>query len=130
VLVGAVTGVGSSVRFYRTVLLEERHKDYVRTALAKGLAPRQVLLMHILKNALSPVIVNVALSIPYLFTGSLLLENFFGIPGLGYLALNAIHSSDIAVLRATVLMSALLFAAANLLGDIALAAVDPRVKFS
>jgi len=130
VLVGAATGVGSSVRFYRTVLLEERHKDYVRTALAKGLAPRRVLLVHVLKNALSPVIVNVSLSLPYLFTGSLLLENFFGIPGLGYLALNAIHSSDFAVLRATVLMSAFLFAAANLLGDIALAAVDPRVKFS
>lgn len=130
VLIGAVTGMGSSVRFYRTVLLEERHRDYVRTALAKGLAPRRVLLVHILKNALSPVIVNVTLSVPYLFTGSLLLENFFGIPGLGYLALNAIHSSDFAVLRATVLMSAFLFAAANLLGDIALAAVDPRVKFS
>jgi peptide/nickel transport system permease protein len=130
VLIGAVTGMGSAVRFYRTVLLEERHKDYVRTALAKGLAPRRVLLVHILKNALSPVIVNVTLSIPYLFTGSLLLENFFGIPGLGYLALNAIHSSDFAVLRATVLMSAFLFAAANLLGDVALAAVDPRVKFS
>ena len=102
----------------------------MRTALATGLAPRRVLLVHILKNALSPVIVNIALSIPYLFTGSLLLENFFGIPGLGYLALNAIHSSDIAVLRATVLMSAVLFAAANLWGDVALATVDPRVKFS
>jgi len=92
VLIGVATGLGSNVRFYRTILLEEMHKDYVRTAFAKGLGEGRVLFKHVLKNALGPVITNVALALPYLYTGSLLLESFFGIPGLGYLSLNAINS--------------------------------------
>ena len=130
VLIGVATGLGSNVRFYRTVLLEEMHKDYVRTAFAKGLGQGRVLFKHVLKNALGPVITNVALALPFLYTGSLLLESFFGIPGLGYLSLNAIHSSDMDVVRAVVLVGALLFTAANVLADVALAWVDPRVKLS
>ena len=128
--IGVATGLGSNVRFYRTILLEEMHKDYVRTAFAKGLGEGRVLFKHVLKNALGPVIVNVALALPFLYTGSLLLESFFGIPGLGYLSLNAIHSSDVDVVRAVVLVGALLFTAANILADVALAWVDPRVKLS
>ena len=130
VLIGVATGLGTNVRFYRTILLEEMHKDYVRTAFAKGLRTEQVLFKHVLKNALGPVIVNVALALPYLYTGSLLLESFFGIPGLGYLSLNAIHSADVEVVRAIVLVGALLFTAANVLADVALAWVDPRVKLA
>ena len=130
VLIGVATGLGANVRFYRTVLLEEMHKDYVRTAFAKGLGAEKVLFKHVLKNALGPVIVNVALALPFLYTGSLLLESFFGIPGLGYLSLNAIHSSDVDVVRAVVLTGALLFTAANVLADVALAWVDPRVKLA
>lgn len=130
VLIGVATGLGANVRFYRTILLEEMHKDYVRTAFAKGLGPGRVLFKHVLKNALGPVIVNVALALPFLYTGSLLLESFFGIPGLGYLSLNAIHSSDVDVVRAVVLVGALLFTAANILADLALAWVDPRVKLA
>ena len=128
--IGVATGLGTNVRFYRTILLEEMHKDYVRTAFAKGLRTEQVLFKHVLKNALGPVIVNVALALPYLYTGSLLLESFFGIPGLGYLSLNAIHSADVEVVRAIVLVGALLFTAANVLADVALAWVDPRVKLA
>ena len=128
--IGVATGLGTNVRFYRTILLEEMHKDYVRTAFAKGLRAEQVLFKHVLKNALGPVIVNVALALPYLYTGSLLLESFFGIPGLGYLSLNAIHSADVEVVRAIVLVGALLFTAANVLADLALAWVDPRVKLA
>jgi peptide/nickel transport system permease protein len=128
--IGVATGLGANVRFYRTILLEEMHKDYVRTAFAKGLSTEKVLFKHVLKNALGPVITNVALALPFLYTGSLLLESFFGIPGLGYLSLNAIHSSDVDVVRAVVLVGALLFTAANILADIALAWVDPRVKLS
>ena len=130
VLIGVATGLGVNVRFYRTVLLEEMHKDYVRTAFAKGLSTENVLFKHVLKNALGPVITNVALALPFLYTGSLLLESFFGIPGLGYLSLNAIHSSDVDVVRAVVLVGALLFTAANILADVALAWVDPRVKLA
>jgi len=130
VLIGVVTGLGVNVRFYRTVLLEEMHKDYVRTAFAKGLSERRVLFKHVLKNALGPVITNVALALPFLYTGSVLLESFFGIPGLGYLSLNAIHSSDVDVVRAVVLVGAILFTVVNVLADVALAWVDPRVKLS
>lgn len=130
VAIGVATGLGVNVRFYRTILLEEMHKDYVKTAFAKGLGPGRVLFKHVLKNALGPVITNVALALPFLYTGSVLLESFFGIPGLGYLSLNAIHSSDVDVVRAVVLVGALLFTAANILADIALAWVDPRVKLS
>ncbi len=128
--IGVATGLGANVRFYRTILLEDMHKAYVRTAFAKGLSERRVLFKHVLKNALGPVITNVALALPFLYTGSLLLESFFGIPGLGYLSLNAIHSSDVDVVRAVVLVGALLFTAANVLADVALAWVDPRVKLS
>ena len=130
VLIGVATGLGVNVRFYRTILLEQMHKDYVRTAFAKGLGEGAVLFKHVLKNALGPVVTNVALALPFLYTGSLLLEGFFGIPGLGYLGLNAIHSSDVDVVRAVVLVGALLFTAANVLADLALAWVDPRVKLS
>lgn len=130
ILIGVATGLGTNVRFYRTILLEEMHKDYVRTAFAKGLGEGRVLFKHVLKNALGPVIVNVALALPFLYTGSLLLESFFGIPGLGYLSLNAIHSADVDVVRAVVLVGALLFTAANVLADVALAWVDPRVKLT
>ena len=128
--IGIATGLGANVRFYRTILLEEMHKDYVRTAFAKGLGKGKTLFKHVLKNALGPVITNVALALPFLYTGSLLLEGFFGMPGLGYLSLNAIHSSDVDVVRAVVLVGALLFTAANVLADLALAWVDPRVKLT
>ena len=130
VLIGAATGIGANVRFYRTLLLEEMNKDYVRTAFAKGLPASRVLFVHVLKNALGPVITNVALALPYLYTGSLLLEGFFGIPGLGYLSLNAIHSADVDVIRGIVLVGALLFTLANILADLALAWVDPRVRLA
>ena len=130
VLIGTFTSLGSSVRFYRTVLLEETHREYVQTARAKGLPPSRILFRHVLRNALSPVVTNVVLSLPYLYTGSLLLESFFGIPGLGYLSINAINSSDFVTIRAIVLVGAILCTLANLLADLLLAAVDPRVKFS
>jgi len=128
VLVGVMVGLGANVRFYRTILLEEMNKEYVRMAQAKGLSNRRILFKHVLKNAMAPVITNTAMAIPFLYTGSLMLEGFFGIPGLGYLSLNAIHSSDVDVVRAVVLVGAVLCTAANMLADIAYAWVDPRVK--
>lgn len=128
VIIGVISGLGSNIRFYRTVMLDEMYKDYVRTAFAKGVSKPRVLFVHVLKNAMIPIITNVVIAIPFLYTGSLLLENFFGIPGLGYLGINAILSSDIDVVRALVLIGALLFVVANLLTDICYAAADPRVK--
>ena len=128
VIIGVVSGLGSNIRFYRTIMLDEMYKDYVRTAFAKGVSKPRVLFVHVLKNAMIPIITNVVIAIPFLYTGSLLLENFFGIPGLGYLGINAVLSSDVDVVRALVLIGALLFVVANLITDICYAAADPRVK--
>ena len=83
-LIGVFSGLGAELRFYRTVMLDEMHRDYVRTAQAKGVSRGGVLFKHVLKNAMIPIITNTVIAIPFLYTGSLLLESFFGIPGLGY----------------------------------------------
>lgn len=127
-MIWIITGLGSDVRFYRTVLLDEVSQDYVRTARAKGLAEPKVFFKHILKNALIPIITSVVIRIPYLYTGSLLLENFFGIPGLGSLAINGINNSDFPVIKAVTFIGALLFIFFNLVSDVCYALVDPRVK--
>ncbi len=130
VLIGTVSGLGSDVRFYRTVLLDEMNRPHVRTALAKGLAPAAVLFRHVLRNSLVPVVTNVSLSIPFLFTGSILLESFFGLPGLGGVGINAVNSSDATMLRAVVLIGAALYQVATLLADLAYAWLDPRVRLA
>jgi peptide/nickel transport system permease protein len=128
-LIGIVAGLGANLRFYRTVMLDEIRSDYVRTAFAKGLTPRCVLFKHVLKNAMIPIVTNVVLSIPYLILGSLLLERFFGIPGLGYLMIDAINSRDFFILNAMTFIMALLIAFFTLVTDVCYAWVDPRIKF-
>jgi peptide/nickel transport system permease protein len=129
VLIGIVTGLGSNVRFYRTVMLDEMRADYVRTAFAKGLDARRVLFRHVLKNALIPILTTIVLAIPFLFLGALLLERFFGIPGIGYLMVEAIGSRDYFVINAMTYISAILFVIFNLLTDVCYALVDPRISF-
>jgi peptide/nickel transport system permease protein len=129
VLIGIVTGLGSSVRFYRTVMLDEMRADYVRTAFAKGLDARRVLFRHVLKNAMIPILTTIVLAIPFLFLGALLLERFFGIPGIGYLMVEAIGSRDYFVINAMTYISAILFVIFNLLTDVCYALVDPRISF-
>jgi peptide/nickel transport system permease protein len=129
VLIGIVTGLGGDLRFYRTVMLDEMRSDYVRTAFAKGLTTKRVLFKHVLKNAMIPIITRVVLEIPFLFLGSLLLERFFGIPGLGYLMVEAIGSRDYFVINAMTYISAILFVVFNVITDICYAWVDPRVSF-
>jgi peptide/nickel transport system permease protein len=129
VLIGITAGLGTNLRYYRTIMLDEIRNDYVRTAFAKGLTTRKVLFKHVLKNAMIPIITNVVLSIPYLILGSLLLERFFGIPGLGYLMIEAINARDFFILNAMTFILALLIVVFTLLTDICYAWVDPRVKF-
>ncbi len=128
VLIGVLSSLGVDIRFFRTAVLDEIYKPYVRTARAKGLSGPAILVKHVLRNSLIPIVTYVSLSIPYLFTGSLLLETFFGIPGLGSVSLNAINSADLAVVRAVVLLGALLYQGVNLATDLAYAALDPRVR--
>lgn len=129
VIIGIVTGLGSSVRFYRTIMLDEIGQDYVRTARAKGVGERAVLFRHVLKNAMVPIITSTVLGIPSIILGNLLLESFFGIPGLGGITTDAINSQDFAVVRAMVFLGAVLYIAGSILTDICYALVDPRVKF-
>ena len=128
VAIGVLSSLGTDVRFFRTAILDELYKPYVLTARAKGLSGWTIMTRHVLRNALIPIVTYVSLSIPYLFTGSLLLESFFGIPGLGSVSINAIHSSDMAVVRTVVVLGALLYQFVNLVTDLLYAALDPRVR--
>jgi peptide/nickel transport system permease protein len=128
VLVGLAAELGGGVRFYRTVFIEETSRDYVRTARAKGCGDGRIMARHVLHNAMIPILTRVVVSIPFLFTGSLLLESFFGIPGLGSLTVDAIHGNDFSTLRAMVYIGALLFIAAQIATDVAYTLVDPRVR--
>ncbi|MDF1700659.1 MAG: ABC transporter permease, partial [Planctomycetota bacterium] len=120
--------VGQEVRFFRTAVLEEMGQDYVRTAAAKGLGTGRILFKHILKNARIPVITRLVISIPFLFVGSLLLEKFFGIPGLGDMSYTAITEQDFPVIKAMTFFSAIAYIIFNLISDILYAVVDPRVR--
>lgn len=128
VMIGVLSSLGMDVRFYRTAILDELYKPYVLTARSKGLGRFAVMTRHVLGNALIPIVTYISLSIPYLFTGSLLIESFFGIPGLGSVSIDAIHSADLAVVRAVVVLGALVYQIVNLATDILYAFLDPRVR--
>lgn len=130
VAIGVFSSLGTDVRFFRTAILDEVYRPYVLTARAKGLSGFAIMTRHVLRNALIPIVTYVSLSIPYLFTGSLLLESFFGIPGLGSVSINAIHSSDMAVVRTVVVLGALLYQFVNLATDLLYAVLDPRVRLN
>ena len=129
VLIGVVSGIGSSTRWYRTIFIEEIARDYVRTARAKGLAEAAVLFRHVLRNALIPILTGVVVVIPLLFMGSLLTESFFGIPGLGSYTIDAINAQDFAVVRAMVFIGSLLYIVGLILTDLSYTFVDPRIRF-
>jgi peptide/nickel transport system permease protein len=128
VLVGVVASLGDSSRFYRTLFLEEIHKDYVRTARAKGLPEWRVLFRHVLGNAMIPILTGVVVVIPRLFLGSLIVESFFGIPGLGSYTIDAIQAQDFAIVRAMVFLGSALYILGLLLTDLSYTLVDPRVR--
>lgn len=128
VLVSIIAGLGAGTRWYRTLFLEEIHKDYVRTARAKGLSEIVILWNYVLKNALIPILTGVVAVLPLLFMGSLLLESFFGIPGLGSYTVDAIREQDFAIVRSMVFLGTVLYILGLLLTDIAYAWVDPRVR--
>ncbi|MDD3117947.1 MAG: ABC transporter permease [Victivallales bacterium] len=128
IIIGIVSGLGGGVRFYRTVFVNELNREYLRTARAKGCGSLRIYGRHLLRNAAIPIITRAGAILPFLFTGSLLLETFFGIPGLGYAGINALNNSDLQMIKALVIISALLFVSVNLLADITYAWVDPRIR--
>ncbi|MBN8448096.1 MAG: ABC transporter permease [Candidatus Accumulibacter sp.] len=130
VVIGVVSGIGSSTRWYRTIFIEEISKDYVRTARAKGLSEVTVLFRHVLRNAMIPILTGVVVVIPLLFMGSLLTESFFGIPGLGSYTIDAINAQDFAVVRAMVFIGSVLYIFGLILTDLSYTFVDPRIRFN
>ena len=129
VIVGVIAGIGANARWYRTIFLEEINKDYVRTARAKGLSEMRVLFKHVLQNAMIPILTGVVVVIPTLFLGALVMESFFGIPGLGSYTIDAIQSQDFAIVRAMVFLGSVLYIIGLIMTDISYTLVDPRVRF-
>lgn len=128
VAVSIIAGLGGSTRWYRTIFLEEISRDYVRTARAKGLSDTRVLFGHVLRNGLIPILTGVVVVIPSLFLGSLLVESFFGIPGLGSYTIDAIAAQDFAVVRAMVFLGSVLYLVGLILTDLSYTLVDPRIR--
>jgi len=123
--------LGYNTRFYRAIMADEIERDYVNTLKAYGASPGEILFRHILKNSLIPVITRVMFSIPFvLISGSLLLESYFGIPGIGLVTFNAITSGDQPILKAVVGLTGVLFVLALMVNDMLYGVVDPRVSDS
>ncbi|MBT5229243.1 MAG: ABC transporter permease [Methylococcales bacterium] len=130
VLIGVVSGIGSGARLYRTLFIEELGKDYIRMARAKGISELRVLFRHVLKNAMIPILTGIVVILPMLFMGSLLMESFFAIPGLGSYTIDAINDQDFATVRAMVFLGAVLYIIGLVLTDISYTFADPRVRLS
>lgn len=128
IVVGMIGGIGAGTRWYRTIFLEEINKDYVRTARAKGLSELSILFKHVLKNALLPILTGVVVIIPSLFMGSLIMESFFGIPGLGSYTIDAIAQQDFDIVRVMVFLGTVFYIIGLILTDFSYVLVDPRVR--
>jgi len=128
VIIMVVLSIGPDVRYFRTVILDDIYQDYVRTARAKGLSETVVLLKHVLKNSMIPIITYVVIQIPFLILGALLIESFFSIPGLGGLTVKAVFDSDFPVIKAMTILSAIAYIVFTVITDILYTLVDPRVR--
>ena len=129
VLCAVAVSLAPQIRLYRSFCLEELEQDYVRTARAKGLSESAILLRHVLRNALIPILTHVAIHLPGVFVGSFLLEKFFSIPGLGREVITAVERSDFPVIKAVAVSLAVLTMLINLLVDVLYRAVDPRLSY-
>jgi peptide/nickel transport system permease protein len=127
VILAVAVSLAPTTRLYRTFFLDEIGHDYVRTARAKGLTESTILMKHVLRNAMIPILTNVAVSLPGIFVGSFLIEVFFSIPGLGREILLAVNRSDYPVIQAFAIYIAVITMVVNLLTDILYKLVDPRV---
>jgi peptide/nickel transport system permease protein len=117
------------MRFIRSSMLEQLNQDYVRTAYAKGLPNFNVIQGHVLRNALIPVVTLIALDIPSLFTGALITEQIFRIPGIGALLVESIYRSDTPVVMAITFIYAILVVIFNLIADLLYGILDPRIQY-
>lgn len=128
VLISVIVAMGYDTRFYRAVMVEETGRDYILTARAKGATKGKIMFVHMLKNALIPIITRIMITLPFLITGSILLEVYFGIPGMGRALILAINHNDFPVIQAFTAIFAALFIVTNILTDVLYAVVDPRIR--
>jgi peptide/nickel transport system permease protein len=127
IILATFVSLAPQTRLYRTFFLDEINQDYVRTARAKGVDENRILFKHVLRNALIPILTNIAVLLPGVFVGSFLIETFFSIPGLGREVLLAVNRSDYPVIQAVTIYLAVLTMVINLLADVMYRIVDPRV---
>jgi len=130
ILIGIASRLGGEALFYRTMFLEEIGKDYVRTARSKGLSETVVLFRHVLRNAMLPILTSTVAVLPLLFLGALIMESFFGIPGLGSYTIDAINSQDFAIVRSMVFVGSVLYIVGLILTDISYTIADPRIRLA
>jgi peptide/nickel transport system permease protein len=121
---------GTVMRLTRTQMLEVLRQDYVRTAWAKGLRERSIIVGHALKNALIPVVTVVGLQIPILVGGSVIVESIYNVPGIGQWFFSSIIARDYTVVQAIALLTAVTVVVSNLIVDVTYAYLDPRIRYS
>lgn len=129
ILLAVLVSLAPELRLYRSFFLDEINQDYVRTARAKGVPEKTVMMKHVLRNAMIPILTNIGIALPGVFVGSFLLEVFFSIPGLGREIITAVNRSDFPVIKAVTVYLAILTMLINLLVDVMYKFVDPRVSF-
>lgn len=127
-LIMLTVNTGPDVRMYRTVFLDETSADYVRTARAKGVSEWRTLFVHVLKNAMIPIVTYTMVAIPFLILGAFLMERFFSLPGIGDLMITSINNGDFPVLKGLTMLIAIGYSLIVLLTDVVYAYVDPRVQ--
>jgi peptide/nickel transport system permease protein len=125
----AIPGLAVLARQTRSSMLEIIHQDYIRTAFAKGLKEKAVILKHAMKNALIPVVTLIGIQLRFLIGGSVIVENVFGIPGIGRLLVRASFDKDFLIVQGGVLVIGALVCLVNLLVDISYGWIDPRIKY-
>jgi len=130
IAISVIAGLGASVRFYRTVILDQINQDYVRTARAKGAPLTTILFKHVIRNCMLPIMTNLIMAIPFLIMGSLLLEKFFGIPGTGDLLISSIARRDVPIITGLTYLTALIYVISLLVTDLLYGVFDPRIRLS
>jgi len=128
VVISVIVAMGYDTRFYRAVMVEETQKDYITTARAKGASTAKIMFVHMLRNAMIPIITRIMITLPFLITGSILLETFFGIPGMGNVLLTAILNNDFPIVEVFAAIFSGMFISSIILTDVLYALVDPRVR--
>ena len=130
-LASVFVALGYNTRFFRAVIVEELNKDYVRTARAYGVSNRKIMIKHVLKNAMIPISTRIIITIPFvIIAGNLVVEKFFGIPGVGLVTYDAITNGDLPIVKAVVTSTAVLYVIALILTDIIYKMIDPRTSYN